>query len=207
MTEEIREKIIDNAIGLFFQYGVRSVTMDDVAREASMSKKTLYQYFDNKDDLVTATAEKHIAIEHEEFEKMAHESIDAIDEIINVSKCLRQHVFKTNPALLFDLQKYHASAWNKYLDFKNSVIRGHIKRNIEKGIKEGCFRKEIDPDVISTLRVEQVQLVFNPKIFPRDKFDFREVQIQILDHFVHGLLTDQGRNKYLEYSNKELSNH
>lgn len=203
---EAKEKILGAAEELFIRYGIRSVTMDDVARDASMSKKTLYQYFDNKDSLVLEVAMNHFESETKEFEEMASTAEDAIHEIILVSKCLRKHVFKLNPSLLFDMQKFHGKAWDEYLKFKHSTIRGHIKKNIDKGIDEGYFRSEINSEVLSTLRVEQVQLAFNPKIFPAEKFEFAELQLQILDHFIHGLLTDKGRTKYEEYTQLEVTN-
>lgn len=204
---EAKQKILNSAEELFIQYGIRSVTMDDVAREASMSKKTLYQYFDNKDGLVSEVALNHFEKETKEFEEIYGQSNDSIHEILLVSQCLRKHVFRMNPSLLYDMQKYHGRAWDNYLEFKHSTIRGHIERNIERGKAEGYFREELDAKVLSILRVEGVQLVFNTKIFPRGEFDFPSVQLQILDHFVHGLLTDKGRKKYEEYINLESTNH
>ena len=181
--------------------------MDDVAREASMSKKTLYQYFDNKDGLVLEVALNHFEKETKEFEDIFGQANDSIHEILLVSQCLRKHVFRMNPSLLYDMQKYHGRAWDEYLQFKHSTVRGHIERNIERGKSEGFFREEIDAKVLSILRVEGVQLVFNTKIFPRGEFDFATVQLQILDHFVHGLLTDKGRKKYEEYILEESTYH
>lgn len=181
--------------------------MDDVSRAASMSKKTLYQYFDNKDGLVSEVALNHFQRETAEFEDIEKEAKDAIHEILLVSQCLRQHVFRMNPSLLYDMQKYHGQAWDQYQNFKQGTIRAHIERNIERGKEEGYFRSEINAKVLSILRVEGVQLVFNTKIFPREAFDFREVQLQILDHFVHGLLTDKGKILYEEYINQESTNH
>ena len=185
------------------RYGIRSVTMDDVARQSSVSKKTIYQYFQNKDALVLAVAVAHFESEKEEFLGLEKEAVDAVHELILVSQCLRKHVFKMNPSLLFDMKKYHGSSWDAYLDFKHQTIRGHIVRNIERGKNEGLFRSELDAEIISIIRVEQVQTVFNPSIFPPSKFDFRTVQLQIMDHFVNGLLTDEGRIKYKEYTNEK----
>ncbi|MEP1097560.1 MAG: TetR/AcrR family transcriptional regulator [Cyclobacteriaceae bacterium] len=204
---ETKEKILHDAEELFVQFGVRSVTMDDVAREASMSKKTLYQYFDNKDKLVSEVALHHLDKETEEFLEIEATAQDAIHELFLVTLCLRKHVFKMNPSLLFDMQKYHAEAWGHYMNFKNTTVRGYIERNISRGIKEGYFRSEIDPKIISILRVEQVQLAFNNKIFPQKEFDFTKVQLQILDHFIHGLLTTAGKERYEEHLQSETLNH
>lgn len=178
--------------------------MDDVARDASMSKKTLYQYFDNKDGLVIEVANRHFEKERIDFDEIKESANDAIHEVMLVSQCLRKHIFRMNPSLLFDMQKYHSTAWDEYLKFKHSFIRGNIKDNISRGIDEGYFRSEIDAEILSILRVEQVQLAFNQKIF-NNKWDLPTIQLQLLDHFVHGLLTDKGREKYKEYSQIEYS--
>ena len=177
--------------------------MDDVAKEASMSKKTLYQYFQNKDSLVTDVVKDHFKEEAAEFEEIKSQAKDAIHELILVSMCIRKHVHEMNPSLLLDMQKFHGSAWDEYLKFKHSTIRGQVKDNILRGIEEGYFRPEIDADILSIFRVESVQLLFNPKIFPYDKFDFPSVQLQIMDHFINGLLTDEGRKKYEEHNQLE----
>ena len=200
---ETKGKIIASAEELFMQYGIRSVTMDDVARQSAMSKKTIYQYFDNKDSLVLAVAVGHFEREKIEFLEIESESINAVHELILVTQCIRKHVFKMNPSLLFDLQKYHRASWDSYLNFKHETIRGQIARNIERGKREGLYRHELDAEILSIFRVEQVQLVFDPSIFPTDKFDFRVVQLQIMDHFVNGLLTDKGRETYQEFTEKE----
>lgn len=202
---EAKEKIVESALELFTRYGIRSVTMDDVAKEASMSKKTLYQYFENKDSLVTDVVKKHFEIERTEFEDIKAQSHDAIHELILTAQCIRKHVFKMNPSLLLDMQKFHGVAWKEYLDFKQGTIKGQIEDNIRRGIAEGCFRSEMDPEILAIFRVESVQLVFNPKVFPNEKFDFPTVQIQIMDHFINGLLTDEGRKKYEEYSENEIA--
>ena len=177
--------------------------MDDVARDASMSKKTLYQFFQNKDALVTDVMKNHFEVERIEFEEINSKAKDAIHELILTAQCIRKHVFKTNPSLLYDMQKFHGKAWQEYLDFKHSTIRGQIEDNIKRGKAEGCFRAEMDPEILAIFRVESVQLGFDPKVFPSDKFDFPTVQMQIMDHFINGMLTEEGRKKYEEYSESE----
>lgn len=202
---DTKEKILGSAEELFIRYGIRSVTMDDVARDASMSKKTLYQYFDNKDGLVLEVALRHFEKETKDFNEIKDQANDAIHEVMLVSQCLRKHVFRMNPSLLFDMQKYHGTAWDEYLKFKHSTIRGNIEDNIRRGMEEGYFRPEIDAEILSILRVEQVQLAFNQKIFSSDKWDLPTIQLQLMDHFVNGLLTDKGREKYKDYTQTEYS--
>jgi AcrR family transcriptional regulator len=196
---EIKERIIVAADSLFMKYGARSVTMDDIAREISVSKKTIYQYYKDKDEIVTLVSEAHIEQEKKDFNEIFHSSDDAIEEMFRISKCIRKMVTEVNPSLLYDLQKYHRKAWNLYLDYKSEFIKNSVVNNLARGVKEGCYRHSIDVEVIATYRVEQVQMAFDDKIFPRNKFNFSEVQMQLFDHFIHGLLTDKGRKLYKDY--------
>ena len=203
---EIKEKIVAGAGNMFTKYGVRSVTMDDVARELSISKKTIYQHFKDKDEIVTVATAAHMEMEKREFREIAETAVDAIDEIARLSTCVRKNVAELNPSLLFDLQKYHRKAWEVYMEFKNEFIMNSIKHNLHRGISEGYYRDEIDPEMLAILRVEQVQMAFDEKIFPRTKFDFREVQMQMFDHFVNGLVTKKGRILYDEYIKTQITN-
>lgn len=196
---EINERIIVAADSLFMKYGARSVTMDDIARELSVSKKTIYQYYKDKDEIVTLVSKAHIDQEKKEFTEISETSDSAIEEIFKISQCIRKMVTEINPSLLFDLQKYHRKAWDLYLDYKTEFIKNSVVSNLDRGIKEGCYREELDAEVIATYRVEQVQMAFDDKIFPTKKFKFPQVQMQLFDHFIHGLLTDKGRKLYKDY--------
>lgn len=177
--------------------------MDDVAKELSVSKKTLYQHFRNKDELVKEVASLHMQREKVEFDQIAESASNAIEELFLLSKCMREHVFKINPSLLYDLEKYHADAWEIFQQFKKQTIMKQVIDNLQRGIDEGFYRKDIEPKVLAILRMEVIQMAFNDRIYPRDQFEFVEVQMQIFDHFVHGLLTDEGRNKYKHYHTQE----
>ena len=196
---DINERIIVAADSLFMKYGARSVTMDDIARELSVSKKTIYQYYKDKDEIVTLVSQAHIEQEKKEFTEISESSNNAIEEIFKISQCIRKMVTEINPSLLYDLQKYHRKAWDLYLDYKTEFIKNSVVDNLQRGIKEGCYREELDVEVIATYRVEQVQMAFDDKIFPRNKFNFPQVQMQLFDHFLHGLLTDKGRKLYKDY--------
>lgn len=194
----IKEKIQKGAEELFMRYGVRSISMDDIARHLSVSKKTLYQHFADKEDIVTVTCQAHLDRSEEEFGQIKKSSRNAIEELVQLSVWMKSNVQDMNPSLLFDLQKYHPKAWKVWLQHKNHFIRTAVARNLKQGIEEGYFRPELDPEVIASLRLEMLQLAFNEEIFPREKFRMPDVQMQIFDHFVFGLLTDKGRKLYLK---------
>ncbi|HET9487784.1 MAG TPA: TetR/AcrR family transcriptional regulator [Chryseosolibacter sp.] len=200
----IKEKIQKGAEDLFMRYGVRSISMDDIARHLSVSKKTLYQHFADKEDIVTVTCKAHLERNANEFHAIRDKAKNAIEELAQLSVCLKRNMQDMNPSLLFDLQKYHPKAWGVWMDHKNKFIRDSVVRNLKQGIEEGYFRPDMDPEVIAAVRLELVQLAFNEEIFPRERFKLPEVQMQIFDHFVFGLLTDKGRKLYLK--SKEANN-
>jgi AcrR family transcriptional regulator len=191
-----RDKIKKGAEELFMRYGVRSISMDDIARHLSVSKKTLYQHFADKEDIVTVTCQAHVDRYVTEFEAIRQNARHAIDELVQISMCLKRNVQGMNPSLLFDLQKYHPRAWKVWVDHKNNFIRTSVVRNLKQGIEEGYFRSDLDPEVIASMRLEMVQMPFNEEVFPRERFSLPEVQMQLFDHFVYGLLTEKGRKAY-----------
>lgn len=205
---DTKKKILKGAESLFMKYGVRSISMDDIARHLSVSKKTLYQHFVDKEDIVTITCISHIEAVAQEFEDIRESAKNAIDELAKISVCLKHNAEELNPSLLFDLQKYHPKAWSVWLDHKNRFIRDSVVRNLKQGIDEGYFRPDIHLEVIATMRLELVQLAFDDTLFPPSQFKVAEVQLQIFDHFVYGLVTDKGKKLYQKYKENqvELSN-
>ena len=199
-TLPLTDKVVSVAEGLFMRLGVRSITMDEVARTLSMSKKTLYQYFENKDQLVSATMIAHIRREEKALKRVHKSSRNAIEEIHGLAEIMRKNLGQLNPSTLFDIKRFHLNAWEKFLNFKNKCIQGHTADNIVRGIKEGYYRPEIDAHILARLRVEQVPLMFKPTVFSNADFDFKQVQLQVLDHFIHGLLTNKGRKLYEKFS-------
>jgi AcrR family transcriptional regulator len=202
----VKDKILKGAEDLFTRYGVRSISMDDIARHLSVSKKTLYQHFADKEDIVTMTCKAHLERNNKEFSRVRDNAENAIEELANLSVCLKRNMEEMNPSLLFDLQKYHPRAWGVWLEHKNVTIRDSVVRNVKQGIEEGYYRPEINPQVMAAMRLELVQLAFNEEVFPRDRFRLAEVQMELFDHFVYGIVTEKGRKLYQNYKEK-VNNH
>jgi AcrR family transcriptional regulator len=202
----IKDKILKGAEDLFTKYGVRSISMDDIARHLSVSKKTLYQHFADKEDIVTMTCKAHLERNNKEFDLARNSATNAIEELANLSICLKRNMEEINPSLLFDLQKYHPKAWSVWLEHKNKTIRESVVRNIKQGVSEGYYRPEVNAQVIAAMRLELVQLAFDEDVFPREQFRMPEVQMELFDHFVYGLVTEKGRKLYQKYK-ETVNNH
>ena len=152
-----------------------------------------------RDRLVSAVMIAHIEREEKAFKRVHESSQNAIEEIHGLAEIMRKNLGQLNPSTLFDIQRFHPHAWEKFLNFKDKCIQGHTADNIMRGVKEGYYRSEIDANILARLRVEQVSLMFKPTVFSSTDFDFKQVQLEVLDHFIHGLLTNKGRRLYEKY--------
>jgi len=203
--KDIKDRILKGAEELILKYSIRSVSMDDIARHLSISKKTIYQYFADKDEIVTTVAAYHMEKNRVQFDSFRASAKDAIDELVRISICLRIDFQKMNPALLFDLQKYHSRAWNVWLEHKQNHVRESIIANLKQGIAEGFYRPEINTEILANTRLELIQLAFDDRIFNPSKFSLTEVHLQLFEHFIYGLLTDKGRKTYEKYKKEPIN--
>jgi TetR/AcrR family transcriptional regulator, cholesterol catabolism regulator len=202
--QEIRQKILIGAENLFMKYGIRSVSMDDIARQLSVSKKTLYQHFADKDELVAMMLQEHMSRDVKEYKAIAQASENSIDELHKISERLKCDMEDMNPSLLFDLQKFHPKAWDIWLDHRNNFIMSSIVRNLNQGVSEGYFRTDINPEILAISRMVLIESAFDDKFFPKEKFNLLEVQSQFFDHFVYGICTEKGRKLYLKYKENPI---
>lgn len=196
---DIRERILKGAEELFMRYGFKTMTMDDVAKHLSVSKKTIYLHFKDKNALVESVMENHMQFEQSAIIEIRKESANAIEELYKVSKFMKTMMMDMNPSVVIDLQKYHPKAWKYFSDHKHECITKNILENLNWGVTEGFYRKDLNCEILALLRVEQIEMGFNPSIFPSSKFTVLEVQMELLNHFVCGIVSKEGQKLYNEY--------
>lgn len=201
-----KDTLLNAAEELFFRYGVKSVTMDDIASRLGISKKTIYAFFNDKDEILDEFAKSFINRQIQKFESACDTSSNAIDELFCVMKEIRAMFISMNPRLFFDLQKYHPEAWQHLRDFREKHMTDMIQKNLEKGIQQGLYRSDINIGVLARLRIEEVELAMNTQIFPIDRFEIAQVQVIIFEHFLYGICTLKGHkliNKYKQITEEE----
>lgn len=202
---EVKDKIVEKASDLMMQFGIRTVTMDDISKDLGISKKTIYQYFRDKKELVNTVAQVHLDAEKARFQSTEEESLNSVHELLLITQCLRESMKEMKANVLNDLQKYYPEAWQMFENFKRDIMMCSITRVITKGQEEGYFRKEIDPFLIALMRMQQVEaFILNQNLYPREKYTLSEVQMQLFDHFVHGLFTLEGHQLYNQYSTEKI---
>lgn len=166
--------------------------MDDISKRLAISKKTIYQHYRDKDEIVCLVTERVMEREEEQINEIKLAAKDVIHELILLSKYIREHGQSVNPSVLFDLQRYHRSAWEIYLKFKENVFLYSLIDTLNRGKEKGYIRAEVNVEILSLLRLEEIQMAYDADVFPREKFNFQEVQVQLFEHFVHGILTTKG---------------
>lgn len=200
---DTREKIIVTAIDQFMHYGIRSVTMDDIARLTGISKKTIYQEFTDKNHLVLETFQSALDNDEMMLKRLPQLNDGIIEHLIGLSNYIRKRFSEMNPLVMNEIQRYYPTCWQLFEDFKSKCIYRDIVNLLEKGIQDGFFRPEIDPEIIALMRMEQMMSLFDPIKFPPSKYNMGDLHLEIFEHFLYGIFTDKGKKTYLKKKNSQ----
>ncbi|SEN93205.1 DNA-binding transcriptional regulator, AcrR family [Mucilaginibacter gossypiicola] len=187
-----KDRILSGCEQLFLESGIKSITMDDIARHLGISKKTIYQHFRDKNELVTTLVKQRLADDEAMLCAIISDTGNVMDEMVELTRCTGEIFSRVNPAVLFDLQKYHHEGWGLYLQFKTGFLVNIIEKLLRKGIEQGYIRPEIDARIIAIMRVNQIELGFNASIYPHAEFNLWDVQLQLLNHFNYGVCSIKG---------------
>jgi TetR/AcrR family transcriptional regulator, cholesterol catabolism regulator len=194
---ETLEKILVKAEELFFTYGVKNTTMDDLSRSLGASKKTLYQFVTDKADLVSRAMEHHIKQEHTHIDAIVQQAPNAIEELLSIARHVTGHMKGINPAIVSDMQRFYPAAWQLFTDYKMTFIYNTMLNNMKRGMKEGLYRSDINPDILSKIYIARMDLIIDQKLFPFAKYDFVSVYRETLNYHLHGISSSKGQ-AYLE---------
>jgi TetR/AcrR family transcriptional regulator, cholesterol catabolism regulator len=196
----MKEKILTEAAKLFWKYGVRTITLDDIAKRLGISKKTIYQHFPDKEDIVYQVVVAQMAQDEAEFSCINDRSTNPVEQMLILADTFKQEAADMNPSVIMDVQRYYPKAWAVFMTHKENHILAMLKDNLQRGVAEGFYRPEIDIDVMARLRAELVQIGFDDRIFPTDRLPIYSIQDQLQHHFVRGLLTDKGFTIYQQHN-------
>jgi AcrR family transcriptional regulator len=203
---EAKERIIKEARGLFFKLGIRSVTMDDIAAQVGMSKKTLYQHFADKDELVDNLIEGEVGLMQDETMSCINKSADAIEEIFIGMEMANKHFTKMNPMVLFDLHKFHFKSFQKFMEHKNTFLIQVITDNLKRGIAETLYRTDTKIDIMAKYRLQMLMLPFDMEAYPPMRYNLMDVSNAMIENFLYGLSTEKGYKLIEQYKKERKSN-
>ncbi len=188
------------------RYGIKSVTMDDVARNLGMSKKTLYKYVTDKRDLVKKVMMMGRQEDVRVISEVMSKNLNAIDENFEISKFVVEKVKNIHPSIFYDLEKYYSDAWKVFEEHKQEFIYDCVYQNLEKGMKEGLYRNDLNASIISKLYVSKMDDIWDTQLFPPGEYRFDKVYMEMFRYHIRGIASDKGIEYLIEKVKKEKSN-
>jgi AcrR family transcriptional regulator len=193
--DSVLKDIIQKSASLFQQYGIRSVTMDDIARELSISKKTLYKYIKDKKDLV----EKVVQNYSEKFnieDRLEGLKVNAVEEYFEVYHCIKQMVSSSHPSMDYDLRKYYPELHKSTHENRRFHMMEGIKDNIIRGIEEGYYRDDFKIDIITRWHILRTEELIRSNFFSEQEMNIIEVLDEVFSYHLHAIATTKGIKEF-----------
>lgn len=191
MNEKL-EQILRQSASVFMRYGIKSVTMDDVCRELGISKKTLYQFVEDKADLINKVLDFDIKEEEHAISSIVASKLTALEELNRIQSMVTQKVRNMHSSIIYDLRKYYPEAWNRVMQHRNDFVVGCIEQNIRKGQKEGVFRTDIHPAVIARIYSSRIEVVIDSSLFADLNLSTAEIYVEAVHYHIRGIATEKG---------------
>ena len=191
MNKEFEDLLAKVSV-LYRKYGIKSVTMDDVAHELGISKKTLYQFVSDKTELVKMVVEH---VRHCNFNSMGEKEetdLNAIEELIEVSQHLNTVMKDHSPSYEYDLKKYYPDIYRNLMLARRKLMYESMISNIRKGKKEGVYRNDLDETIIAKLYLLRIENMQSSEIFGREEIHSQKFFREVFVYHIHGLATEKG---------------
>lgn len=191
MNSEL-QNILEKVTALYMKYGIKSITMDDIARELGISKKTLYLYVENKNDLVEKVVDYVTNQKECDFNNIDKKEMNAVEKLLEVN----MHIIKTmkdyNPATEYDLKKYYPELYAKIHTLRKERMHQSILENIKKGKEEGLYRAELKEEIIARLQVSRFMNMHEDEIFSQNDIQRSEFIHELFIYHIHGIANAKG---------------
>ncbi len=196
-------QIIIKVSSLFQRFGIKSITMDDVAKHLGISKKTLYDFFIDKEDLVRQVLMHDYDLKLQAFLEIEQKNLNAIEELFEVYKMITETYKDYNPSVEYDVRKYYPSLFFQLREVKRTRMFELSMKNMKKGKREGFFRSELNESLIARLHVFRVENILESDIFTLEELTSFRVFHELFVYHLYGILSQQGR-EYMEENFKRF---
>ncbi len=197
MANEELNTILERVRDLYYRYGIKSVTMDDVARELGMSKKTLYQHVKDKHELVEKVLKREVYKRECDMEALSGKTLNAIEEILEVNRQINIMNREHNPSMDYDLKKYYPELYRELHEVRRERMYKSILENLKKGQKEGLYREELDEEIIAKLQVIRFECMANAEVFTKEEIMTPHFFNEMFTFYIRGIANEKGI-KFLE---------
>lgn len=202
---DVKDKLIQAAKEMFFKYGIKSISMEDICRNMGVSKKTIYEIIASKSELINLVLSQHLAKSEEELTEVVRLSKDAIDEMLQLSMYLLNYIAHMSPSIIYDLQKYHPQSWKLVETYQETLVEQRIYNNLVRGQQEMLYRSDFDPRVIAKLYVHKTSAIVDQDLFPAAEFDKALLFKEIIKYHIFGIISEKGLKSILRNYKKIFS--
>lgn len=196
--------ILQAAQKLFIRYGVRGVSMDEIARETGKSKKTLYELISDKRALVHSVIQNFIKAEEKFCLKCISDHDNAIDQILSISNHISKTLRNINPATIQDIRKLYPESWQVFNEHRTGFVYNTMEKNIQLGQKQGFYRTEANPRIIAILYAELIEVIVEGNDYLSADHNFREIYREAVNYHLHGILSERGKEYLQSIENQNL---
>jgi len=178
--------------------------MDDIAHRAGVSKKTLYQHFANKEEVVKESLRWYKTHMSENCEAMMKGSENAVESMVRLMALIDEMHKRINPMAMFELKRHYPETYNI---FREQLLERDIEMlrdNIITGMKQGVYRENLNADLLARYRLETSLLILQPNLIVNERSDLMNINLVIGEHFLYGIMTPKGEELYKKYKEKYL---
>ena len=196
--EQKEIQLLEQVDKLFMRCGIKSLTMNDIAREIGISKKTLYLHCSDKEDLLIKSFAHHFRCEEDFQNRIVSKNLNAIDEIFEVSKHVSEMLKTIHPSVHYDLRKYYPEAWKIFSEYRKNFMLKCVSDNMEKGKKEGLYRANLNIPIVARIHISRVDIVFDGELFPANQFNFAEVFFEMIRYHIRGIASPKGIEYFMD---------
>ena len=199
----MKEKILERAVQDFLSYGFKNVTMDDLAQKLGISKKTIYEYFDNKNQLVFEASHAIFDTVMADITNIYKQETNPIQGLFEIKKLALKFLIDDQQSPQYQLQKYYPKIYSELKEKELTVLGSQFKKSLEKGIKTGLFRSEIDTDFVTRLYFNGIRGIRDISLFPVKKYKIEKLLIQYFEYHFRAIATPKGLELFQSYNAKE----
>ena len=185
----MKDKILQKSTDMFLRLGFKSITMEDIACEMCISKKTIYKYFSNKDVLIEESVELVHKEVHETIDKIVSKNFNAIEENFEIKRMFREMFRSAESSPIYQLKKHYPEVYAKALSSQIEVCEKCFRDNIQKGINEGLYRENLDVDNYIKF---YYTLIFNINENTASGIEAEELEVKALEYHIRAMATLAG---------------
>ena len=196
--------MLEQIKGLFFEFGIKNLNMDDISHKLGISKKTLYRFVKSKEDLIAQLFDFEQKKWAESMSTIGSQEVNAIEKLFEVSLMLYEEMKRFNPMILFELRKYYETLFNDHQTKKLAHISLSMRINLEKGIKEGLYRSDVNREAIIAIYMNYLVEIHNSEVCKTADLTFDELFRVIFENHIRAISTTEGV-AYFENRKKEIT--